>query len=139
MAEIIKQKTIDEHVYPVWKQIFSKREYEYLTHIINGLIVYGGQVDNIWIQFGKIEQKRVLHIFEPFTTLNYLGYGSPSVVSIAFNDKGEIEFFTGQDNGIGIFSSEMNLESVLKMPKNSSLEIDFWHFVDAIGSSYEEY
>ena len=135
MNEIFHQKTINKSVLPVWGNFFPKRECEYLTHIINGLIVHNcDHLDSISIQFGEADQRRILRIFEPFNTLNCLGYWSPSVVSVSFNNQDQIEFYTGNDNGLGIFSSDLMLESVSKFPKNSAFEIDFWHFVDAIGT-----
>ncbi|MEZ4525164.1 MAG: hypothetical protein R2941_04515 [Desulfobacterales bacterium] len=71
MMKIIEQKAIDGNISPIWRKIFSKREYEYLIHVINGLIIYNGdQLDNIWIQYGETEHSRVLHIFEPFKVLS---------------------------------------------------------------------
>ncbi len=130
---MIKQQRISDHSHPVWKDIFSEREYEYLTHVVNGLIEHG-EFENIYIQYGEKNGRRVLHIFEPFSTLNYLGYMSPSVVSIVFNNTNQIEFMTGNDNGLGIFSEDVTLERTLTFPRNSTPEIDFWHFVDAIGA-----
>lgn len=130
---MIDQRKISEHSDPEWKDIFSQREYEYLTHVINGLIDHG-EFRQLTVQYGEKNGRRVLHIFEPFNTLNYLGYSAPSVVSIAFNNANEIEFMTGGDNGLGIFSKDVTLERTLKFPRNSTLEIDFWHFVDAIGN-----
>lgn len=134
MSDIISQVSVSKNDHPVWKTIFSKREYEYLTHVINGLIKFG-EFEELSIQYGEKAGHRVLHIFEPFCTLNYIGYMSPSVVSISFNKNGEIDFMTGGDNGLCIFSNEVNLERTLKFPRNSTLEIDFWHFVDAIGDA----
>ena len=99
---IIQTKISDVH-HPSWKDTFSKREYEYLTHVINGLIAHG-ELKELCIQYGEKNGRRTLHIFEPFCTLNHLGYISPSVVSIAFNDAKKIEFMTGSDNGLEIFS-----------------------------------
>lgn len=118
-----------------WNTIFSNRQFEYLVHVINGLIK-NGEFDDVLLEYGETENKRVLHIYEPFNTLNYLGYMSPSVVSISFstdNDK-QIEFYTGGNNGICIFSNELTLVSTSQMPNNSTEEIDFWHFVDSIGN-----
>lgn len=138
MNKIIEQRAISKDDNPVWKNIFSEREYEYLTHVINGLISFGGnQIDEVWIQYGENESGRVLHIFEPFVTLNCLGYMSPSVVSISFGKNNEIEYLTGGDNGLGIFSKDVTLECTRGFPRNSTLEIDFWHFVDAIGSAHD--
>lgn len=105
-----------------------------LTHVINGLIAHG-ELKELCIQYGEKNGRRTLHIFEPFCTLNHLGYISPSVVSIAFNDAKKIEFMTGSDNGLEIFSKEVTMECTLPFPKNSTPEIDFWHFVDAIGTA----
>lgn len=129
---MILQTRIPNHESTSWSDTFPTREYEYLTHVINGLLDHG-EFDHVAIQYGEKNGHRVLHIFEPFNTLNYLGYGSPSVVSISFNNKEEIEFLTGGDNGLGIFSKDVTHERTLKFPRNSTPEIDFWHFVDAIG------
>ncbi|MGZ3814850.1 MAG: hypothetical protein ACXV9T_13280 [Methylobacter sp.] len=137
MSKIIDQKTISENCNPVWQDMFSKREYQYLTNVINGLIKFG-ELDEISIQFGEQNNRHALHIFEPFVTLNCLGFMSPSVVSIAFSNNNEIEYLTGNDNGLEIFSSKLTLESTRKFPRNSTLEIDFWHFVDTIGD-FQEY
>lgn len=133
MSDIIHQESISDHDSPQWKGIFSQREYEYLAHVISGLIKFG-EFKSVAIQYGKDKSRRTLHIFEPFNTLNYLGFMSPSVVSITFNDNNEIEYLTGNDNGLGIFSREVTLDCVRTFPRNSVLEIDFWHFVDAIGA-----
>lgn len=137
MSELIGQQYIDKKDTPIWKDIFLEREYNYLENVINGLIHFGGkQLNEILIQYGKDENRRIFHIFEPFVTLNYLGFLSPSVVSIVFNKADEIEYLTGNDNGLSIFSKEVTFECIKNFPKNSTLEIDFWHFVDAIGSGY---
>ncbi len=129
---MIFQTKITEQSNVIWKNVFSKREYEYLTHVINGLIAHGEQ-EHIAVQYGERNGCRVLHIFEPFCALNHLGYSSPSVVSISFKSVKEIQFLTGGDNGLEIFSPQVTLESTVPFPKNSAPEIDFWHFVDAIG------
>ena len=134
MSNIDDQGLISNHDRPEWKKLFSKREYEYLTHVINGLITHG-DVGEISIEYGEKNCLRVLHIFEPFSTLNCLGYASPSVVSIAFNKNSKIDFLTGGDNGLGIFSEEVTLERTVEFPRNSTPEVDFWHFVDAIGDA----
>lgn len=131
---MIRQAKITEHAIPSWKSTFNQREYEYLSHVINGLIKHG-EFDEIFIEYGEQNGRRVLHIFEPFCTLNYLGYMSPSVVSISFNNLGEVEYLTGNDNGLGIFSTRVTHERTLDIPRNSTQEIDFWHFVDAIGNA----
>ncbi len=132
MSEILHQEVISETDNPVWKDIFNEREYKYLSHAVNGLIQFG-EIDYVSIQFGQRNSTRVFHIFEPFTTLNFLGFASPSVVSISFSNGCEIRYSTGHDNGLEIFSNEVTLVSCRQFPKNSMLEIDFWHFVDAIG------
>tara|TARA_B100000609_G_C17083290_1_gene365259 strand:- start:144 stop:560 length:417 start_codon:yes stop_codon:yes gene_type:complete len=122
-----------------WNDIFSERQFEYLAHVINGLIKKG-ELDDISIEYGEKGNNKVLHIYEPFCTLNYLGYMCPSVVSISFSTDNDVqvEFYTGGDNGIDIFSNELSLDSTSKLPKNSTEEIDFWHFVDSIGTCYVE-
>ena len=111
---IIQTKISDVH-HPSWKDTFSKREYEYLTHVINGLIAHG-ELKELCIQYGEKNGRRTLHIFEPFCTLNHLGYISPSVVSIAFNDAKKIEFMTGSDNGLEIFSKQVNIRELPHLP-----------------------
>ena len=134
MSKIIDQGMVPPHSQPAWKKLFSKREYDYLTHVINGLLQHG-EFSELSIQYGEKNGLRALHIFEPFSVLNCMGYASPSVVSIAFNDSGKIQFLTGGDNGLGIFSEEVTLEQSRKFPRNNTAEIDFWHFVDAIGDA----
>ena len=59
-----------------------------------------------------------MHIFEPFCTLNYIGFMSPSVISIAFTND-EIEFWSGDDNGLQILSDRLTLANKSKMPNNA--------------------
>lgn len=134
MSNIVDQGLITQHSHPVWETLFSKRECDYLTHVINGLIEHG-EFSELAIQYGEKNGLRAFHIFEPFSILNSIGYASPSVVSIAFNDSDKIQFLTGGDNGLGIFSKDVALERSLIFPRNSTPEIDFWHFVDAIGDA----
>lgn len=134
MSKIISQGLVSQHSQPAWKKLFSQREYDYLTHAINGLIQHG-EFSELSIQYGEKKGLRALHIFEPFSVLNCMGYGSPSVVSIAFDDDGKIQFLTGGDNGLEIFSNEVTLERSRKFPRNNTAEVDFWHFVDAIGEA----
>lgn len=134
MSNIIDQRPISPHYQPVWKNLFSKREYDYLTHVVNGLIEHG-ECSELSIQYGEKNGLRALHIFEPFSILNCMGYGSPSVVSIAFDDTDKIKFLTGDDNGLGIFSKDVSLERSRNFPRNNTAEVDFWHFVDAIGDA----
>ena len=134
MSNIIDQGLISTHSQPAWKKLFSEREYDYLTHVVNGLIEHG-EFSELSIQYGEKNGLRALHIFEPFSTLNFMGYWSPSVVSIAFDDNDKIQFLTGCDNGLGIFSKDVTLDQSRKFPRNNTAEIDFWHFVDAIGDA----
>ena len=131
------EQAISDDFEPTWKETFSKREYEYLVHVLNGML-QNNEFGRLAIEHGTQQGKHVLHIYEPFTVLNYLGYMSPSVVSIAFNNQEQIEFWTGSDNGLGMFSKGLELERTLSFPRNSTPEVDFWHFIDAIGdaSSY---
>lgn len=137
MHDIIHQKIIDNHDDPEWKDIFKEREYNYLKNIINGLIKFG-MFDELMIQFAEKGRSRTLHIFEPFCTLNYLGYMAPSVVSISFDNTNKINFLEGGDNGLSIFSDKLTLSKTANFPCNPTLEIDFWHFVDNIGSATKE-
>lgn len=134
MSNISDQGFISQHSHPAWMKLFSNREYDYLTHVINGLLQHG-EFSKLSIQYGEKNGLRALHIFEPFSILNCMGYGSPSVVSIAFDDSDKIQFLTGGDNGLGIFSKDVTLERSRKFPRNNTAEIDFWHFVDAIGDA----
>jgi hypothetical protein len=119
-----------------WKNDFNEREYQYLKNIINGLISKG-EMDDVSIQTYKDDKKRIMHIFEPFCTLNYIGFMSPSVISIAFTND-EIEFWSGDDNGLQILSDRLTLANKSKMPNNAYSEVDFWHFVDNIGMYTEK-
>ena len=134
MSNIIDQGLISQHSQPVWKKLFSEREYDYLTHVVNGLLQHG-EFSELSIQYGEKNGLRALHIFEPFSILNCMGYGSPSVVSIAFDENEKIQFLTGGNNGLGIFSKDVTLERSRKFPRNNTAEVDFWHFVDAIGDA----
>ena len=137
MDNATHQGLISDEALPEWKNLFSKREYQYLMHVVNGLIQKSDFTDFL-VQHGTNDGKRAFHIFEPFTVLNALDYMSPSVVSIVFNDSNQIEFWVGQDNGLEIFSNQLNLRSTSNFPRNSTLDIDFWHFIDAIGDADEE-
>jgi len=135
MTKIINQGLVLDQTVPIWKNLFSNREYVYLKNVINELIKRG-ESQELWIQYGEKDNLRALHIIEPFTILNYIGYTSPSVVSIAFTkENNKILFFTGDDNGLCIFSNNLSLDISRDFPRNSTADIDFWHFVDAIGNS----
>lgn len=136
MSQLIYQKLIVAGDQADWRVLFSLDEYLYLKGVVNGLISNSGGFDEVAIQVDG--SARTLHIYEPFTTLNYLGYGSPSVVSIQFNSKGEIYFLSGDDNGIGINSSRLVASKPVGFPNNLTTEICLWHFIDAIGSAYSD-
>lgn len=135
MGEIIHQKFIFEKSDNVWHESFSNNEYLYLKHVLNGMLKSNSGFDEVSITFD--ETSKTLHIYEPFSTLNYLGYGSPSVVSIKFIED-KIQFFSGDDNGIGINSKRLKPSKLYDFPSNLTSDICFWHFIDAIGSAYEE-
>lgn len=137
MPRILHQKEIKNINTVEWSKFFTPKEFKYLQHVINGLINSGSGYNDVSIQVDG--NNKTLHVYEPFSVLNYLGYGSPSVVSIKFNaDK--IQFLIGDDNGIEINSSRLSALPEVKLPNNLTPEICFWHFVDAIGDSeiYEE-
>ena len=135
MSEIIHQKFIHGKQDTIWHEYFYYDEYLYLKHVLNGMLKSNSGFDEISIEFdGAL---RTLHIYEPFSTLNYLGYVSPSVVSIKFIDD-KIQFLSGDDNGLGLDSNRLSPSKLYDFPKNLTSDICFWHFVDAIGSAYEE-
>lgn len=135
MSEIIYQKLIHDKSDAFWHEYFSDNEYLYLKHVLNGMLKSNSGFDEISIEFDR--ELKILHIYEPFSTLNYLGYGSPSVVSIKFLDN-KIQFLSGDDNGLGLGSNRLIPSSKYDFPKNLTSDICFWHFVDNIGSAYEE-
>lgn len=133
---IIYQRTISTNDHPEWETHFMPRHYRYIVNVINGLIAFG-ECDEISIQFGRREDVTAMHIFEPFSTLNYLGFMSPSVVSLCFESStSNVSFYSGDDNGIGIFCDSLKHETTLPLPKNCMPDIDFWHFVDSIGHEW---
>lgn len=129
----IYQRRISTNDHPEWETHFMPRHYRYIVNVINGLIAFG-ECDEISIQFGRREDVTAMHIFEPFSTLNYLGFMSPSVVSLCFESStSNVSFYSGDDNGIGIFCDSLKHETTLPLPKSCMPAIDFWHFVDSIG------
>lgn len=138
MRELINQGKITQRTEPSWASQFSKREYDYLIHVINGMLTHS-ELDELLVQFGKRGYVRALHIYEPFVVLNNLGYLSPSVVTIAFDRSDRIHFLTGGDNGLGIFDKDVIPECSREFPRNCTGEIAFWHFVDAIGKTESEW
>lgn len=122
----------DENSAPEWMIFFEPREIEYLKHVVNGLIEHGNF--SVTVEYKCQNNERIFHIYEPFNTLNYLGFLSPSVVSIVFKEGNKIEFWVGDDNGLSILSNRLSLESQSSLPKNSHHQIDFWHFIDNIGT-----
>ena len=130
---IIHQEKIDSSSpSPAWMLAFEDRECKYLKNIINKLIEHG-ENDDVWIDYASDNGKRVFHIYEPFSVLNFLGFMSPSVVSLSFKDDDKVEFWFGDDNGINILSDRLTLEAESKLPKNPHPSIDFWHFMDNTG------
>lgn len=132
------QQKIQNDTIVGWKKDFGDREYQYLKNVINGLISKG-DMDRVFIDVHTDNSARTLHIYEPFSTLNYIGFLSPSVVSIKFVGDKEIEFWNGDDNGIGILSDRLTLGNKSKLPNNAYPEIDFWHFVDNIGEDADKH
>lgn len=131
MSEFIHQELILDKSDTKWHEYFSDKEYLYLKHALNGILNNNGGFESIGIEFDK--DSRTLHIYEPFVCLNYLGYLSPSVVSIKFVDNNKIQFLSGDDNGIGINSPRLSPSRLYDFPNNLTSNICFWHFVDAIG------
>lgn len=127
---IIHQEKIDSSSpAPAWMLAFEDRECKYLENVINQLIEHG-EYDDIAIDYTSDNGKRVFHIYEPFSVLSFLGFMSPSVVSLSFKDDNKVEFWFGDDNGINILSDRLTLEAESKLPKNPHPSIDFWHFMD---------
>lgn len=135
MAKILDQGEIINENSTVWGSSFSENEFLYLKNVINGLINSGSGFDEVMIQADGAS--KTLHIYEPFSSLNYLGYASPSVVSIKFTPGNKVVFLSGNDNGIEIHSPELTASSEENLPKNLTPEICFWHFVDSIGNACE--
>ena len=112
---------------PEWLLHFESRESQYLINIVNSLIDHTDF--DISIDYtNSVDKERVFHIYEPFIALNYLGFMSPSVVSLKFKEGNKVEFWSGDDNGLQILSDRLTL------PSNPHQSIDFWHFVDSIGT-----
>ena len=59
---------------------------------------------------------------------------SPSVVSLKFKEGNKVEFWSGDDNGLNMFSERLVFEKESTLPSNPHQSIDFWHFVDSIGT-----
>lgn len=133
MAKILYQGEIINKNSTIWGASFSANEFLYLKHVINGLINSGCGFDEVMIQADGAS--KTLHIYEPFSSLNYLGYGSPSVVSIKFMLGNKVVFLSGDDNGIEIHSPKLTASPEENLPKNLTPEICFWHFVDSIGDA----
>lgn len=133
MPKIIHQNKIINTNSTEWGGSFTNKEFEYLKNVINGLINSGCGFNDVSIQVDG--NSKTLHIYEPFSALNYLGYGSPSVVSVKFYPNNKIEFLVGDDNGIEIHSSRLSALPEATFPKNLTSEICFWHFVDSIGDA----
>lgn len=132
---IIDQNKLDISSTPEWKDAFEEREFEYLKNVINELVKY--TESEVAVQYSSEDGKRVFHIYEPFVALNYLGFMSPSVVSLSFKDNNKVEFWFGDDNGIGILSDRLSLERESVLPRNPNQSIDFWHFVDNTGDFHD--
>jgi len=115
---------------------FSDRQSDYVLHVLNGLFLYGAEnVDEIYFYTGRKNNISAAHIYEPFATLNSLGYGSPSVVSLCFYESqpNDVVFWGGNDNGLPIFDEEITSLRTKTLPRNNTATVDFWHFVDAVG------
>lgn len=133
MLNIFHQSKITDVKSTTWGKSFAPNEFQYLKNVINELINTEGGISEVMMQVDG--QSKTLHIYEPFTALNYLGYGSPSVVSIKFTPNNKIVFLSGDDNGIEIHSNRLSASAEENFPKNLTPEICFWHFVDSIGDS----
>lgn len=137
MSSLIHQQIITSESKPEWANEFSEKQYLYLKHVLNGLIKNSGGFDDFLIDVdGK---SKTLHIYEPFSALNYLGYMSPSVVSIKFLSDQSVQFLEGDDNGLDIDSDRLVPSKEIKLPNNFTDNICFWHFIDSIGSAYHEH
>ncbi len=137
MSSLIHQQIITNENKPAWASEFSDKQYLYLKHVLNGLIKNSGGFDDFLIDVdGK---SKTLHIYEPFSTLNYLGYMSPSVVSIKFLSDQSVQFLEGDDNGLDIDSDRLVASEEIKLPNNFTDNICLWHFIDSIGSAYPEH
>ncbi|WP_252962736.1 hypothetical protein [Psychrobacter sp. PSP] len=118
---------------PEWLLHFESRESQYLINIVNSLIDHTDF--DISIDYtNSVDKERVFHIYEPFIALNYLGFMSPSVVSLKFKEGNKVEFWSGDDNGLNMFSERLVFEKESTLPSNPHQSIDFWHFVDSIGT-----
>ncbi|MDH0032925.1 MULTISPECIES: hypothetical protein [unclassified Acinetobacter] len=131
------QALISSEMAPTWAKEFSSNEFLYLKHVINGLINNSGGFEDFLIEVDG--NSKTLHIYEPFTSLNFLGYLSPSVVSIKFISEKTVKFLTGDDNGIGIHSSRLQESEEIKLPNNLTDNICLWHFIDSIGNAYPDH
>ncbi|MBK3394530.1 hypothetical protein IQ457_11360 [Psychrobacter sp. M9-54-1] len=130
---IMRQKKIDSSSPPpAWMLVFGGREYEYLENVINQLVVDSDF--DIMIDYTSENGQRIFHIYEPFVALNFHGFVSPSVVSLSFKDDNKVEFWFGDDNGIGMLSDRLTLKAESSLPNNPYQSIDFWHFVDNVGT-----
>lgn len=137
MSSLIHQQIITKDNKPEWASEFSEKQYLYLKHVLNELIKNSGGFDDFLIDVdGK---SKTLHIYEPFTALNYLGYSSPSVVSIKFLSDQYVQFLSGDDNGLSIDSDYLVASKEIKLPNNLTYNICFWHFIDSIGSAYPDH
>lgn len=106
---------------------FSEREIIYIKNILWGL-EYKGLYDNPSFEIGIVRNKAVLHIDEPFIALNYLGFGSPSNITLIFTDDDKIEFWGSSDNG-KYAEEKLN---VSKIPDLIDRENDFNHFLENV-------
>lgn len=130
---IYQNKISSDSTAPEWLLHFEPRESQYLINIVNDLVGY--TESEISIDYtNNINKERIFHIYEPFIALNYLGFISPSVVSLSFKKDNKIEFWFGDDNGLNMFSERLILGKESTLPSNPHQSIDFWHFVDNVGT-----
>ncbi|TQR72802.1 hypothetical protein [Acinetobacter sp. RF14B] len=126
MSSIIHQALITDSNSTNWGKDFTQKHFSYLKNVINGLIRSGAGYDDVAIEVDG--STNTLHIYEPFSALNYLGYGSPSVVSIRLNED-KVQFLTGDDNGLGLGSSRLLELEPIKLLR---LAFEVQHHVVAI-------
>jgi hypothetical protein len=137
-SDIIIQDAISNKVVPILKNIFTSLEYVYFTHVINGLVHYNyNQFNSPMIQYGKKDENKGLHIFEPFHTLNSLSYATYTVTSIIFDQTGRIHFWGGYNNNIDLFSDQLERCSITELPIMNTSKTDFFHFVEQTGIPYD--
>lgn len=108
-----------------WRENFTRREAEYIENILWGL-EYKGCYEEPNSFIGLVDGKRAIHISEPFIALNYLGFMSPSNITLVFKDDKNIEFWESEDNGR--FAD--NLLKISQIPIFVDKDTDFNHFIE---------